>query len=212
MYTAFKEKYLNVNIEFSKFCALRPKWRVLAGSKIAHSVCVCSAHQNVALLVNAMDWDLKYENLIKKVSCYTENNKCTTHRCESCSGAVTLKKFLDRELKEHEDDEKFNYCQWDTTNRATLTTLITTYERCKKTLIDVIDDLTRHSYIAKLKITSSWHRTKSKATTGVKNTASYIFWLYTTWDQMVASNMIHCVLVLMATTITQVFCIKFKQC
>ena len=25
------------------------------------------------------------------------------------------------------------------------------------------------------------------------NTASYIPWLYTTWDQMVASNMIHCV-------------------
>ena len=81
-----------------------------------------------------------------------------------------------------------------------------------KRLIDVIDDLTRHSYIAKLKITSSWYRTKSKATTGVKNTASYIPWLYTTWDQMVASNMIHCVLVLMTTTITQAFCIKFKQC
>ena len=82
----------------------------------------------------------------------------------------------------------------------------------KETLINVIDDLTRHSYIAKLKITSSWYRTKSKATTGVKNTASYIPWLYTTWDQMVASNMIHCVLVLMTTTITQAFCIKFKQC
>ena len=59
-----------------------------------------------------------------------------------------------------------------------------------KRLIDVIDDLTRHSYIAKLKITSSWYRTKSKATTGVMNTASYIPWLYTTWSLMVASNMI----------------------
>ena len=82
----------------------------------------------------------------------------------------------------------------------------------KRLWIDVIDDLTRHSYIAKLKITSSWYRTKSKATTGVKNTASYIPWLYTTWDQMVASNMIHCVLVLITTTITQAFCGKFKQC
>ena len=33
---------------------------------------------------------------------------------------------------------------------------------------------------------------KSKATTGVKNTANYIHWLHTTWYQMVASNMIHC--------------------
>ena len=53
---------------------------------------------------------------------------------------------------------------------------------------------------------------KSKATPGVKNTASYIPWLYTTWDQMAVSKMIHCVLVLMATTITQVFGIKLKKC
>ena len=46
LYTAFKEKHPNVNIRFSKFCALRPKWCVLAGSKMTHSVCVCSAHQN----------------------------------------------------------------------------------------------------------------------------------------------------------------------
>ena len=95
--------------------------------------------------------------------------------------------------------------------RVILTTYTDTYEEDKKTWVDVIDDLTRHSYIAKLKITSSWYRRKYKATTEVKNTASYIPLLYTTWDQMVASNMIHCVLYLMTTTITQAFCIKFKQ-
>ena len=49
------------------------------------------------------------------------------------------------------------------------------------------------------------YRTKSKATTGVKNTASYIPWLFATWDQMVASNMIYCVLVLM-TIATSLLC------
>ena len=131
------------------------------------------------------------------------------HRYESCPGTEALKEFIDQELKKHEDDEKFNYCQWDTTDRAILTTFTATYEEYKETLTDVIDDLTKHSYIAKLKITSSWYRTKSKATTGVKNTASYMRWLYTTWDQMVASSMIHRVLVLMTTTITQAFYIKF---
>ena len=58
LYTAFKEKHPNVNIGFSKLCALRPKWSVLAGSKLAHSVCLCSAYKNNALLVNAMHWDL----------------------------------------------------------------------------------------------------------------------------------------------------------
>ena len=65
LYTAFKEKHPNVNIWFSEFCALRPKYCVLAGSKMAHSVRVCSAHQNVVLLVNAMDWNLTCKDLIK---------------------------------------------------------------------------------------------------------------------------------------------------
>ena len=126
--------------------------------------------------------------------------------------SATLKEILDQELNEYEDDEKFNYCQCNTTDRAILTTFTATYEEYEETLIDVIDDLTRRTYIAKLKITSSWYRTKSKATTGAKNTASYIPWLYTTWDKMVGSSMIRCVLVLMITTITQALCIKFKQC
>ena len=65
LYTAFKEKYPNVNIGFSKFCALRPKWCVLAGSKMTHPVCICSAHQKFVFLVDAVDWDLTYKDLIK---------------------------------------------------------------------------------------------------------------------------------------------------
>ena len=65
LYTALKENHSNVNIGFSKFCFLRPKWCVLAGSKITHCVCICSAHQNVVLLVDAVDWDVTYKDLIK---------------------------------------------------------------------------------------------------------------------------------------------------
>ena len=70
LYITFKEKHQNVNIGFSKFCALRPKWCVLAGSKMTHSVCVCSAHQNVVLLVDAMDWDLTYKDLMELTLSY----------------------------------------------------------------------------------------------------------------------------------------------
>ena len=159
-----------------------------------------------------MNWDLTYKDLIKKIVWNIEGKKYIMHQCESSPDTATLKEFLDQELNEQEDDETFNSCQWDTTDRAILTIFTATYEEYKETLIKVIDDLTRHCYIVKLKITSSWYRTKSKATTGVKNTVSYIPWLYITWDQMVVSNMIHCVLVLMTTTIKQDFCIEFKQC
>ena len=110
--------------------------------------------------------------MIKEIVYNPESRKFIMHCYESCPGTATLKEFLDQLLNEHEDDEEFNYCLWDTKNGAILATFTATYKEYKETLINVVDDLTKHSYIAKLKITSSWYRTKSKATTGVKNTAS----------------------------------------
>ena len=70
LYTGFKEKHPNLNIGFSKSCALRPKWCALVGSKITHSVCACSAHQSVVLLIDVMDSNVTYKDLIKlNLSC-----------------------------------------------------------------------------------------------------------------------------------------------
>ena len=95
LYTAFKENHPNINIGFSKFCSLRHKYCVLADSRMNHSVCVCSAHQNAVLLVDAMDWDLTYKDLIKNIVCKTESNKWIMYWCESCPGTATPKEFLD---------------------------------------------------------------------------------------------------------------------
>ena len=85
LYTASKEKHPNVNITFSKFCALRPKWCVLASSKMTRSVCACSAHQNVIFLIDVMDWDLTYKDLIKKIVYNPESNKCIKHQPWHCN-------------------------------------------------------------------------------------------------------------------------------
>ena len=138
---------------------------------------------------------MTYKDLIKKIIYNPDSNKmhhalvwilswhCNSERI-SWSRTQRTWRWLERE-----DD-------WDTTDRAILTTFTATYKEYKKTLIDVIDDLTRHSYIAKLKITSSWYSTKSNAITGLKNITSCMPWLYTTWDQIVASKIIHHVFVL----------------
>ena len=96
-----------------------------------------------------MDWDLTYKDLIKKIGCNTESSKCPRHWYESCPGT------LDQEHNTHEDDKKLNKCQWDTMDREILTTFIVTQEEYKETLIDVINDLPRHFYISKVKITTS---------------------------------------------------------
>ena len=72
-------------------------------------------------------------------------------QCQSCPGTETLKEFLDQELNEHEDDEEFNESPWDTTDRASFTTITVTYKKHKETLIDIIQNLTTYSYIATLK-------------------------------------------------------------
>ena len=56
------------------------------------------------LLVDAVDWDLAYKYLIKKIAYDPESSKYIMHQCESCPGTATLKKFFDQELNEHEDD------------------------------------------------------------------------------------------------------------
>ena len=51
---SFYEIYKTVNyvIKFFKFCELRSKWCILAGSSRTLSVCVCTYHQSIELLLD----------------------------------------------------------------------------------------------------------------------------------------------------------------
>ena len=51
LYSLFKKDHSNIDIGFSTFAKFRPKCCLLAGSSETHSVCVCSIHQNVKLLI-----------------------------------------------------------------------------------------------------------------------------------------------------------------
>lgn len=51
MYEAFKETEPDLHIGFSSFAALRPKHCVFADDSGAHTVCVCSQHQNMKLMI-----------------------------------------------------------------------------------------------------------------------------------------------------------------
>ena len=46
-------------------------------------------------------------------------------------------------------DSEIHYCQWQTTDRVALATLTTTFEEYKELFIGSINNLTRHSYLAK---------------------------------------------------------------
>ena len=121
MYAAFKEKYPIVKLEFSKFCTFRPKWCVLAGCSCTHSLCVCSIHQNAILLIDAVNWDITYKDLILKIVCDSTRKECIMHQCESCPARAGLKQILDEQLSDVDSESEFHYNKWDTADRASPT-------------------------------------------------------------------------------------------
>ena len=54
LFQNFKEKHTAASIDFSKFAELRPKHCILAGESGTHSVCICTIHYNIKLMLHAL--------------------------------------------------------------------------------------------------------------------------------------------------------------
>ena len=71
------------------------------------------------------------------------------HRCSKCPGKEALNNFLQTVIISEDDDDAITYQQWETTDRCTLRTLISTPLEFVEILTEAIDKLTAHSYISK---------------------------------------------------------------
>ena len=109
---------------FSKFCTPCPKWCVIAGSSGTHSVCLCTTHQNTILLVDALNREVTYKDLVNKVVCDPSNCECMMHGYSNCPGTNALHKFLEEELSDIDPDFQFHHSQWQITDRPSLVTHI----------------------------------------------------------------------------------------
>ena len=148
LYSAFKERYPDAKVGFSKFCSLRPKWCISVGSSGTHSVCVCTSHQNAQLLVHAANIDKDYHDLMAMVVCNLNTKMCMIHRCENCPGDNNLREYLDGTFADSEEEE-ISFQQWQGTDRAMLCTQTTSIIEFLELLVDAISKLTVHSFIAK---------------------------------------------------------------
>lgn len=110
LYELFKKDYPNEKIGFSKFAELRPKHCVLAGGSGTHSVCVCTTHQNVKLMIEGAK--LKnitlndgtsvsdYKSCLARIMCNEPGTACHLNECSSCPGVEYLKQELSIKLEE----------------------------------------------------------------------------------------------------------------
>ena len=74
LFVTFKTKNPEIKKGFSRFCTLRPKCCIIVGASLTHSVCVCSIHQNLKLLLHPLG--VVYKELFPYDVCNLNDKKC----------------------------------------------------------------------------------------------------------------------------------------
>ena len=90
LYSCFKLNYLDEKVSFSKFASLQPECCIKAGPKNTHSVCVCSYHQNVKLLLSSVGIEHLYYEIIDMIVRNRGSKECMVHRCKKCQDWKSL--------------------------------------------------------------------------------------------------------------------------
>ena len=82
-----------------------------------YKTCNNTTHQSTILLVDTLNWEVLYKDLVIKVVCDPSNCDCMMNRCTNCAGKNTCK-FLEEELSDIYPDFQFHYSPWQTADRA----------------------------------------------------------------------------------------------
>ena len=153
----FKEKYPEHLIGSSKFAELRPKWCVLAGSSGTHSVCICTTHQNVKLMLDAINLKFlsrdsefqlcDYKDCFKFIQCKKPTTDCHLLQCNKCPNTEKLSDFLLELLKKNKIEQVI-FSTWQSTDRCTLKQECLPSDEFIEVLCDRIKVLITHSFIS----------------------------------------------------------------
>ena len=153
LYETYKAKHPKDKIGLSTFCALCPSHCITVGCRGTHSVCVCTIHQNVKLMLSALPTDnnitVTYHDLMEKMVCSVESKMCMIHRCPACPGTDGLLSYLESLCNSHAQDEIVHFKQWLTVDRTTLQDCSKQIDEFIEHLVEKCDNLTSHHFIAK---------------------------------------------------------------
>lgn len=136
-------------IGFSKFCELRPKWCVTVGASGTHSVCVCTLHQNLKLMLLSSPIPLDYKVLMGTTVCELESKECMLHRCDKCPGKEGVTAYMANAFSKLDPEQQIEFKQWIFTDRATIEARQLPLEEFSLELCEKVTSLTSHHFIAK---------------------------------------------------------------
>lgn len=155
-YEEFKKRHNDIKIGFTKFTMLKPKHFVQLGSSGTHSVCVCTIHQNVKIMMANVNFAeisdglfKTYKDCILFVLCEAPQPDCFMMKCSSCPGIDKLKDKLN-ECFDHHDMEncEIQFNQWLSTDRCNLETLVKPADDFVEYFADKLKKLIPHHFIS----------------------------------------------------------------
>ncbi|KYN27544.1 hypothetical protein ALC57_03063 [Trachymyrmex cornetzi] len=131
LHALFKECNAEHKISFSAFAKLKPKNCILAGAAGTHSVCICTIHQNVKLMLDAIDVEkltkdtempiINYKDCLSKIVCREPSPDCWLDKCKQCPGTDELTEQLSSIL-EAAQISNVQCSVWAGTDRSTILT------------------------------------------------------------------------------------------
>ena len=86
----FKESFPERKLGFSMFAILRPMLYIPVGPIGTHSVCVCTIHQNVKLMLDAANSGHHCHESNEMIVCDTKSRVCMAHRSTKCPGIARI--------------------------------------------------------------------------------------------------------------------------
>ena len=135
-----------------------------------HSVCVCTIHNNVKLMVAGSMMNKRtaneeiplkhYSHAIAKTMCNPSLPSCHLGDCTKCPGKEPLREMLERYFNEEEIEET-EFKQWTATDCSTLQTIVQSTDEFIESLLDKLETLRRHDFIARQQSRYLAERTES---------------------------------------------------
>ena len=150
IYAQFKKENPDRKICFSTFALLCLKWYIPVGATGILNICICNYHQNVKLMLVAMNSSSNYRQMMRLCACDVDKFDCTMGHCDNCLDLSVLKSFLRKELlKIINPDETIRFSQWVNTDRSQLVEEESEFDDFIENLVGKFGKLTKHHYVAK---------------------------------------------------------------
>lgn len=158
-YELFKSKNPSIKVGFSKFAELRPKECILVGGAGTHTVCVCTVHQNMKLMLIGSSLSsytkgekfhlCDYGNCLAAITCNESSTNCFFDQCSNCKSKFNnFAEFLEMIFEKNMIDD-ISYKRWLSTDRATLESITKPVSEFTEDFCTNLQILKRHDYITK---------------------------------------------------------------